>query len=79
MYITTKDGLDAFCERAHSARVLAVDTEFLREKTFFPKLCLVQIATPTESVAIDPLLIEDISGLTTLFEDPSITKVLHAC
>lgn len=79
MYITSKDDLDAFCERARSARVLAVDTEFLREKTFFPKLCLIQIATPTESVAIDPLLIEDISSLATLFEDSSITKVLHAC
>ena len=79
MYLSTQAELAAFCERAASSRVLAVDTEFLREKTFFPKLCLVQVAAGDDIAAIDPLLIEDLSPLARLFEDPSITKVLHAC
>ena len=79
MYLSTQAELASFCERAASSRVLAVDTEFLREKTFFPKLCLVQVAAGDDIAAIDPLLIEDLSPLARLFEDPSITKVLHAC
>ena len=79
MYLSTQAELASFCERAASSRVLAVDTEFLREKTFFPKLCLVQVAAGDDIAAIDPLLIEDLSPLARLFGDPSITKVLHAC
>lgn len=79
MYISNLDDLEAFCGRAANERVLAVDTEFLREKTFFPRLCLIQLATPHESVAVDPLAIEDLSAVARLLEDPTITKVLHAC
>lgn len=59
--------------------VLAVDTEFLREKTYYPKLCLVQVSTGEEIAAIDPLSIDDLSPLVRLFEDPKIVKVIHAC
>lgn len=79
VYLSTQQELAQFCERAASARVLAVDTEFLREKTFFPKLCLVQVAAGDDIAAIDPLLIEDLSPLAALFEDRSVTKVFHAC
>ena len=79
MYLSTQDELAAFCERAASSKVLAVDTEFLRERTYFPKLCLVQVSTGSEIAAIDPILIEDLSPLARLFEDPTITKVFHAC
>ena len=79
VYLSTQQELAAFCERASSAKVIAVDTEFLREKTFFPRLCLVQVAAGDEIAAIDPILIEDLSPLAALFEDASITKVLHAC
>ena len=79
MYLSTQEELAAFCERAAPSKVLAVDTEFLREKTFFPKLCLVQVAAGEDIAAIDPILIEDLSPLAALFEDPSITKVFHAC
>ncbi len=79
MYISDLDTLAAFCERASRAKVIAVDTEFLREKTFYPKVCLIQLATPSESVAVDPILIDDLSGLRRLFEDTRITKVFHAC
>lgn len=79
MYISNHEELVGFCDRARSERILAVDTEFLREKTFFPKLCLIQLATPVESAAIDPLAIDDLSCVAELLEDTSITKVLHAC
>lgn len=59
--------------------MLAVDTEFLREKTYFPRLCLVQVAAGDDIAAVDPILIDDLAPLAELFEDPSVTKVLHAC
>ena len=79
MFISEFEQLSAFCERASSSRILAVDTEFLREKTYYPKLCLIQVGTYEETAAIDPLLIEDLSPLATLLVDERITKVFHAC
>ena len=78
MYISTTPELEAFCERVASARVLAVDTEFLREKTYHPKLCLVQVASADECAAIDPLLVDDLSSLVRLLTDETVTKVFHA-
>jgi ribonuclease D len=79
VYISDPDELASFCERASSSKILAVDTEFLREKTYHPRLCLIQIATPSESAAVDPLVIEDLSALRALLVDDDITKVFHAC
>lgn len=79
MYICEADDLNAFCKRARTHRVVAVDTEFLRERTYHPKLCLVQVATADEAAAIDPMALEDLSPLVSLLEDDSITKVFHAC
>ena len=59
--------------------MIAVDTEFLRERTYFPKLCLVQVAVGDDIAAIDPILIDDLAPLAAVFEDPSVTKVFHAC
>ena len=59
--------------------MLAVDTEFLREKTYYPKLCLIQVATHEESASVDPLAIDDLSPLAVLLEDQRITKIFHAC
>ena len=53
--ITTTEALDAFCKRQEAAEFVTVDTEFLRDKTFWPQLCLVQLAGPDEAVAIDAL------------------------
>lgn len=79
VYISNYDDLNDFCKRVERTKVLAVDTEFLRERTYHPQLCLVQVATPDETAAVDPILIRDLSPLRRLFEDRSITKVLHAC
>lgn len=79
MYLSTSSELAEFCERAASAKVIAVDTEFLRERTFFPKLCLVQISAAGNIAAIDPILIDDLSPLVALLADETVTKVFHAC
>ena len=79
MYISTSDELAAFCERARSFDAVAVDTEFLRERTYHAKLCLVQVATPDECVVIDPLTIEDLEPLARLMADEEVIKVFHAC
>ena len=79
MYLSTKSELESFCELASAAKVIAVDTEFLRERTYFPKLCLVQVAAGEHIAAIDPILIEDLSPLAELLANPTLTKVFHAC
>ena len=79
MYISTYEELSAFCERASAFDAVAIDTEFLRERTFHPRLCLVQAATPDECVVIDPLAIEDLSPLAAFMANKDVTKIFHAC
>ncbi len=78
MYISDSADLVAFVERAKSSSVLAIDTEFLREKTYYAQLCLLQMATDTESVIIDPFLCTDLSPIASLFQNQDIVKVFHA-
>src|SRR6201747_2543542 len=51
--ITTTDALQAFCQRMHGETFVTVDTEFMRERTYWPELCLVQIAGDSEVAVID--------------------------
>ncbi|WP_116654096.1 ribonuclease D [Pelagibacterium sediminicola] len=77
--ITTTQALAAFCKDAATYDFVTVDTEFLRETTYWPKLCLVQAATPDRAVIIDPLadgLVLD--PLADLLADDHVTKVFHA-
>jgi ribonuclease D len=77
--ITKTDALAGFCRRQQGASFVAVDTEFMRERTYWPILCLVQIAGPQEAAAIDPLAAGiDLSPLLALMADPGILKVFHA-
>lgn len=78
MYITDQKQLKEFAARAKTSPILAVDTEFLREKTYWPKLCLIQLATEEESVAVDPFRVKDLSALAELFADERIVKLFHA-
>ncbi|MDO5042009.1 MAG: ribonuclease D [Slackia sp.] len=78
MYITDQRQLKEFVSRAKTSPILAVDTEFLREKTYWPKLCLIQLATEEESVAVDPFRVKDLSALADLFVDEKIVKLFHA-
>lgn len=81
--ITTTEGLAAFCERAVKSPYVTVDTEFLRERTYYSKLCLVQLAIPGEAeedaVLVDPLVKElSLDPLYELFHNQSVVKVFHA-
>ncbi len=78
MYIASQGDLEAFIQRASTSSVLAVDTEFLREKTYYPKLCLMQMATDDEVVIIDPFAVDDLRVLRELFENEAIVKLFHA-
>ncbi|MBN7785623.1 ribonuclease D [Ponticoccus gilvus] len=81
--LTTTEDLAAFCEEAKGQPYITVDTEFLRERTYYSKLCLVQLALPgrgdENAVLVDPL-VEGLSlePLMDLFRDESIVKVFHA-
>ena len=78
MYIASQADLESFVERAIRSDVLAIDTEFLREKTYYPKLCLLQMATREESVIVDPFEVDDLSAIRPLLEDERIVKVFHS-
>jgi len=54
------------------------DTEFVGERTYFPRLCLIQLGTATTVVAVDPITITDLSPLDDLLFDPSVLKLVHA-
>lgn len=79
MYISTYEELSAFCGRAACFDAIAVDTEFLRERTYHPRLCLVQVATPDECVVIDVIAIDNLAPLAILMRDEGTVKVFHAC
>jgi ribonuclease D len=76
--ITEAAELAAFCRRLSGAEMIAIDTEFMRERTYWPKLCLVQVAGPDEAAAIDPLAGVDLSPLFALLRSPQTLKVFHA-
>ncbi|MDR1421627.1 MAG: ribonuclease D [Coriobacteriales bacterium] len=77
-WIETDEALTSFCERIAGTDVLAIDTEFLREKTYYPQLCLLQLATREQLVLIDPLAQVDLGILKPCFADTSVAKVFHA-
>jgi len=77
--ITTSNELAEFCNRLKSAEFITVDTEFMRENTYRPILCLIQIAGPDEALAIDALAPGiDLNPIYELFDDTNIVKVFHA-
>ena len=78
LLIDTADGLKNLCHQLRGDAWLAVDTEFLRESTYFPKLCLLQIATPQSVACVDIISINDIEPLIDLIYNPDIIKVMHA-
>lgn len=77
--ITTTEQLDAFCTSLKSEPYIAVDTEFLRETTYYAKLCLIQISGGGKAMAIDPLAKGiDLASLLDLLKDTAVIKVFHA-
>ena len=80
MLITQQTDLLTFMETASSQPFLTVDTEFLREKTYYPKLCLIQIGMPDgQAAAIDPLSEDiDLAPVLDMLRNPDILKIFHA-
>jgi ribonuclease D len=77
--ITTTSELTAACVRLGGHPVITVDTEFLRETTYYPLLCVVQMASPEEAVVIDTLAQDiDLKPFFTLMADEKVLKVFHA-
>ncbi len=78
VYVRDAGQLRELVARISGAPAIAIDTEFMREKTYWAKLCLVQVATPELSAIIDPLAVEDLSPLYPLLHDEAVLKVLHS-
>lgn len=77
--ITTTEALQEFCDAARGYDFLCVDTEFMRESTFYSQLCLIQAATADNEAIIDPLAEGiDLAPFLALMMDTSIIKVMHA-
>lgn len=77
--LTQTPELTEFCTRAAKFPFITIDTEFIRERTYYPKLCLIQIATDDEAVIIDPLAGGiDLTPLVELLNNEAVLKVFHA-
>ncbi len=78
-YIDQPEALTEFCESIKDSPWVALDTEFIRDKTYYPRLCLIQIGIPGQTACIDPLRLDDLTPVLDILYDRSVVKVLHAC
>lgn len=77
--VTDTQTLDRLCTRLRAHDIICVDTEFMRENTYFPELCLIQVASEDDAFAIDPLAPGlSLDPFLALMTDESILKVMHA-
>ena len=77
-FIDTPTAMETCCRKWRQRPWLAVDTEFIREKTYYPQLCLIQLSDGVTSACIDPLAIADLAPLFDLLYDPAMVKVFHS-
>ncbi|PKM20581.1 MAG: ribonuclease D [Gammaproteobacteria bacterium HGW-Gammaproteobacteria-15] len=77
--ITENNALAAYCQQVANSKLLAVDTEFIRQSTLFPKLGLIQLYDGNQLALVDPLSITDWQPLRQLFANPQLIKLLHSC
>lgn len=78
LFVERDEQLQALCTRLSQSEWLTLDTEFLREKTYYPQLCLIQVASANEVACIDPQKITRLDPLLALLKDSRILKVFHA-
>ena len=71
--------LETVCTQVKDLEAVALDTEFVRDRTFFPKLGLIQLSTGASQYLIDPLAIHDLSPFKDILSNQRILKVLHSC
>ncbi len=74
--VDTHSELNFRVDQALASRWVGIDTEFLREKTYYPKLCLIQCRTESDEFCVDALAIDDLAPLERLFGNPAIVKIL---
>jgi len=77
-FVDTPEALANLCETLRGSEWLAIDTEFMREKTYYPRLCLIQVSNGELAAAIDPIRLQDLNPFLDILFDGSILKVLHA-
>ena len=78
LYVDNNEKLQKLCENIKNAPLLILDTEFIREKTYRAKLCLIQIATDDIIACVDPIAITDLTPLMAIINDKNKLKILHA-
>lgn len=78
MYVSNQEDLEVLIQKINGAPLLAIDTEFHREKTYFAKLCLIQLATDEVSAIVDPLRVKDLTPLADILTDERTVKIFHA-
>ncbi len=78
-WVDTDQRLAELCEQWQQQSVIALDTEFIRTRTFFPKIGLLQIADNQGVYLVDPLEIEDTQPLKTVWQNTNVIKVIHSC
>jgi ribonuclease D len=77
-FIDTQEQLTELCEQLNGSEWLAVDTEFIREKTYYPRLCLIQVCNGEIAACVDPLALDNLDPLLEILYDSGTLKVLHA-
>jgi len=77
-FVENQTDLESLCQHLRQQPVIALDTEFLREKTYYAKLCLIQVASAEQIACVDPLAIDDMQILLDVIYEPNITKVMHS-
>ena len=77
LFIDTENALAELCDKLRGQPVLALDTEFLREKTYYAQLCLLQVAADGVVACVDPLAM-DLAPLLDIIYDPAVIKVMHS-
>ena len=79
IWIDSNEKLQQMCDQLAEVATVAIDTEFIRTDTFFPKIALIQISAGEQCWLIDVLAIDQFASLKQLLEDPSRTLIFHAC
>ncbi|MEM7166090.1 MAG: ribonuclease D [Planctomycetota bacterium] len=77
-YVRDDAELVQLCERIRAAGIVAVDAEFIRDRTYYPQLALLQVAVGDEARLIDPLADLDLAPIDALIADVGVRKILHA-
>lgn len=78
-YVDEQNALVELCQKLQHSTVLMVDTEFVRTRTLYPKLGLLQVCNGEVIALIDPIAVDDLTPFWALIADESIEKVIHAC